>query len=95
MSHPVERVIIGDDADGRPAFFTRSGDQVIFLGANYVVKGPPYFPPAEQVERDAAAIAAGAKASAYVPSAVDGHHPRRVLPCVRLGCRRALGAPFV
>ena len=54
---------------------------MLLLGGNYVLKAPPYFPPVEQVEKDAAAMAEGARLMSYTPS-----YARRVLPCVRLGC---------
>mmetsp|Transcript_1531 Transcript_1531/g.4138 ORF Transcript_1531/g.4138 Transcript_1531/m.4138 type:complete len:571 (+) Transcript_1531:59-1771(+) len=53
---------------------------VTLLGANYVMKGKPYFPPVDVVKRNAKQIAADFKASDFVKNR-DG----KAVPCVRLG----------
>lgn len=53
--------------------------EVLPLGANYNVKGPPYYPPPEVVAGDAKYFADGAASMKYKPS--DG---RQVVPVVRL-----------
>jgi len=53
--------------------------EVLPLGANYAVKGPPYYPPAEVVAGDAKYFADGAASMKYKPS--EG---RQVIPVVRL-----------
>ena len=78
----MERLTVGIGADGRPAFVLPDGREVVLLGGNYVVKGPPYFPPLGVVEADAKAMADGARAMEYKPSAGG----REVRACVRLGC---------
>mmetsp|Transcript_129630 Transcript_129630/g.375435 ORF Transcript_129630/g.375435 Transcript_129630/m.375435 type:complete len:574 (+) Transcript_129630:74-1795(+) len=62
--------------------FVRGGDEVVLLGANYVVKAKPYFPPVHVVRDNAARIAADVAESAYEPKG----EPKKVkVPCVRLG----------
>ena len=78
----MERLTVGIGADGRSAFVLPDGREVVLLGGNYVVKGPPYFPPLGVVEADAKAMADGARAMEYKPSAGG----REVRACVRLGC---------
>lgn len=79
MAPALDRITLAR-VGGRTTFL-RNGQEVVLLGANYVVKAPPYFPTAAQIDKDAAAMAEGARLSAYTPSAA-----KVVLPCVRLGC---------
>ena len=65
--------------------FRINGKEVVFMGGNYVVKAPPYFPPLEVVQKDAKAMAMGAKKMAYTPPPATDGTPRPVIPCVRLG----------
>jgi len=58
----------------------RGDVEVLPLGANYVVKGPPYFPPVETVVGDAKFFAEGVATMKYKPSG-----NRQVIPVVRLG----------
>ncbi|CAK9007948.1 unnamed protein product [Durusdinium trenchii] len=55
------------------------------MGGNYVVKAAPYFPPLDIVQKNAKAMAQGAKAMAYTPPPTADGTPRPVVPCVRLG----------
>mmetsp|Transcript_5857 Transcript_5857/g.14904 ORF Transcript_5857/g.14904 Transcript_5857/m.14904 type:complete len:601 (+) Transcript_5857:61-1863(+) len=70
---------------GKTGTFELDGQEVVLLGGNYVVKAKPYFPPMDVVRSDAKAMAEGARAMAYSPSASASGSPRKVLPVVRLG----------
>lgn len=50
-----------------------------------MVKAAPYFPPLDIVQKNAKAMAQGAKAMAYTPPPTADGTPRPVVPCVRLG----------
>ena len=74
-----ERVTISGDA------FKMDGQEVILMGANYVMKSDPFFPPLEIIRSDAKVLADGAKSMEYKPPVAADGTARRVLPCVRLG----------
>jgi len=81
----VGAAALGRVTVGKTGTFELDGQEVVLLGGNYVVKAAPYFPPLDVVRRDAKAMAEGARAMAYSPSASANGSPRKVLPVVRLG----------
>mmetsp|Transcript_4039 Transcript_4039/g.11466 ORF Transcript_4039/g.11466 Transcript_4039/m.11466 type:complete len:607 (-) Transcript_4039:76-1896(-) len=81
----VGAAALGRVTVGKTGTFELDGQEVVLLGGNYVVKAAPYFPPLDVVHRDAKAMAEGARAMAFSPSAAADGSPRRVVPVVRLG----------
>lgn len=76
------RVSVSDSGE----FTLADGQELVLLGGNYVVKAQPWYPPVEQVTKDATIMADGAKAMAYTPKDSASGGSRVVKPCVRLGC---------
>mmetsp|Transcript_71656 Transcript_71656/g.158306 ORF Transcript_71656/g.158306 Transcript_71656/m.158306 type:complete len:527 (+) Transcript_71656:64-1644(+) len=82
--HP-KRITIAMGSAGERVF--KLGDQeVVLMGGNYVIKGPPYFPPKEVVSADALEMSQGAEQMLYKPPPAADGSARCVKPCVRLGC---------
>jgi hypothetical protein len=82
-SHDQMNMLEDREAPGRISIvrgvFMLGETEVVLLGGNYVMKAQPYFPDADVVQKDAKAMADGARMSKYE------HPTKRVLPCVRLG----------
>lgn len=70
---------------GNKQVFVRGDQEVVLMGANYVVKASPWFPPIDVVRRNAQQLANDTKKMTFQPPPDANGNTRIVVPFVRLG----------
>lgn len=94
LGGPTPRIVLVSRGS-QQVFVLQDETEVVLMGANYVVKGSPWFPPLDVVRRNAAQINATAHQMAFRPSKDANGKPRVVKPFVRLGAMWAAYMPDV